>query len=197
LLISAIDAGTRHDALGDLLVLGDLMIFSSVLVGLTPLLDLLISDTQKLRLSDATFSFWNWVDDSKTGIRERLSRRPTLKQVVTTVIRLLMLIIVGMVFVFIDAFLLPLFASYVVLHTAMTISGWLILAVGGLLMLLGILPMYVLWYVVAMVIFLFVILPIVASLELVVRRIAEYPKGPVLAISVVCGALGALLKVVT
>jgi hypothetical protein len=79
----------------------------------------------------------------------------------------------------------------------MTISGWLILAVGGLLMLLGILPMYVLWYVVAMVIFLFVILPIVASLELVVRRIAEYPKGPVLAISVVCGALGALLKVVT
>jgi hypothetical protein len=70
------------------------------------------------------------------------------------------------------------------------------LGFGFLIVLVGVLPIYVLWYVVVMIIFLFAITPIVRMLEWIIRRIAEYPKGPVFAISAVCGALGEILKVV-
>jgi hypothetical protein len=72
---------------------------------------------------------------------------------------------------------------------------YIIEGLGLLISLVALLPVYVLCYVVAVIMFLFIISPIVWMLELVVRRIAEYPKGPLFAISAACGALGALLKV--
>jgi hypothetical protein len=162
----------------------DLIVFLSVLVALAKLFDVLMSDAQKSRFSDTTYSFWNWIDDCKKGIRTRLSARPSFKQIISSLFFCILFVIFGT---------LILVSSNMI---DITVLSYVIWGFGFLIALVGLLPIYVLWYVVAVIIFLFIITPIVRMLELVVRRIAEAPKGPVFAISAICGALAEILKVV-
>jgi hypothetical protein len=83
-----------------LLLLGDLIVFLGVLVALTKLLDVLMSEAQKTRLSDATYSFWNWIDDWKKEIRARLSARPSLGQILRSFFFCALFVIFGGAIIF-------------------------------------------------------------------------------------------------
>jgi hypothetical protein len=166
-------------------VLGYLIIFLGALVALIKLLDVLMSDQQKTGLSDAIASSWNLIDDRKNDIRDIRSSAPSIIEIFPYFLFALL----------IGGFGLALIGVGFIIETP--ILNFIIFGIGFLILVVVVLPLYVLWYVILLIIFLAIITPIVWVLELVIRRIVEWPKGPLFSISAICGALGTLLKVFT
>jgi ABC-type xylose transport system permease subunit len=103
--------------------------------------------------------------------------------------------------------LLPSFALiYVALHYQAELTHppnpptifqaiWVILFIASVL--LGFLVL-IFWAAIAIPLALAIVLAVVlAVIEFIVRRIAEYPPGPILGVSVLCGAIVAILKLLT
>src|SRR3974377_2023537 len=100
-------------------------------------LDVLMSEAQKTRFSDATYSFWNWIDDCKNVLRSRLSARSSFKQIISS-------------FFFCSLFVI--FGTLIAVSSNMidiAVLSYVIWGFGFLIALVGLLPIYVLWYVVA------------------------------------------------
>jgi membrane protein implicated in regulation of membrane protease activity len=88
---------------------------------------------------------------------------------------------------------LPMIASQSDHNNLVTFAAATLMAIGigaaGILLLLWLIPAGLVFVIYAGSLLLFVV-------ELTVRRIAEYPKGPVLAAGALVGMLGALIKAV-
>jgi hypothetical protein len=220
-------------------MLANVLILLGGIVGLTALLDLLLSDAHKRSLSNVVVDLWDWLDHTK-----RLSWLDSLRSpksvralsVISAALSFCIALFGSEKFVFLSAIATAVVVDYLAPRVFNRLLGGTpgrvtirVIAVMAIALVAQVPLGLMLWYVyrympeVTLVtiasdlVFLavggftsilfitaaVVLVPIgcafltsipLYSMEFLVRRIAEYPKGPILALSALCGGIASILK---
>lgn len=234
-------------------MLANLILAGGAVTFATTLLDFLLSDKQKARLTDWSFSIWNWVDEAKrlsifghfvTPKWQRIVMLmsaaigiPGINYLLLTrwhpnAVAVVLVAIITITSLYIDWKFFPRVVSYIAASKSMiaytlksfavmllcgfggyaihSVSAWLFLNLPtyiawALVIPLGIAIMFmvflsaqvfIIWLMsVGVAILIALAYVVLYPLELILRRIAEYPKGPVLALSALATAIGAFGKI--